>query len=148
MDANLFLLDYLPRYNRKFAALPRSTGEAHIHLDPTIDLDFLFSIHSYRIISKDLQIQFDNVIYQIITNRPPQHLSGRDALVTQASDGSVSAYLNHTRLSLAAFHKQPKQAQIVSSKSLEPNSYSPPVNHPWRTYGKKLNGLPVLVSDQ
>jgi hypothetical protein len=25
--------------------------------------------------------------------------------------------------------------------------YIPPVDHPWRTYGKKLNGSPILISD-
>jgi hypothetical protein len=31
---------------------------------------------------------------------------------------------------------------------LDHHAYSPPVNHPWRSYGKKLNGSPVLIADQ
>lgn len=146
-DANAFLPEFIQSYNRKFAVLPRSTGDVHAPLDPTIDLDFLFSVHLTRTISKDLQIQFNNVTYQIITNRPPQHLAGREVLILHDESDLVSAYLDHQQLTLHVFAKQPKQALIVSSKSLDCHSYTPPVDHPWRTYGKKINGLPVLVSD-
>lgn len=147
-EANAYLPEFMRFYNHKFAVLPRSTKDDHIPLDPTIDLDFLFSIHDSRMISKDLMIQFNNVTYQIITNRPPQNLKGREVLVLQDASDVVSAYLNHQLLTLKVFLKQPKQAQIVYSKSLDYHAYSPPVNHPWRSYGKKLNGSPVLISDQ
>jgi transposase len=147
-QANAYLPKFIQFYNCKFAVLPRSTQEDHVPLDPTIDLDFLFSTHDSRMISKDLMIQFNNVTYQIITNRPPQNLMGREVLVLQDPSGVVSAYLKHQLLTLKVFHKQPKHAQIVYSKSLNHHAYSPPVNHPWRSYGKKLNGSPVLIVDQ
>ena len=146
-DANAYLSEFIQSYNSKFAVLPRSAGDVHAPLDPSMDLDFLFSVQDTRIISKDLQIQFDNVTYQIISNRPPQHLAGREALILQDESGTVSAFLNHQQLTLLVFKKQPKRAQIVSAKSLDHHSYTPPVNHPWRTYGKKLNGLPALLPD-
>jgi transposase InsO family protein len=146
-DANAYLPEFIQFYNRKFAVLPRSTGDVHAPLDPIIDLDFLFSIHDFRIISKDLQIQFNNVTYQIITNRPAQHLASREVLVTQDAVGVVSAYLNGQLLTLVVFHKQPKLIQVVSSKSLDHPVLIPSANHPWRTYGKKLNGNPVLMVD-
>jgi hypothetical protein len=146
-EANTYLPEFVQFYNQKFAVQPRSSGDVHATLDLTIDLDFLFSIHDFRIISKTLQIQFHNVIYQIITNRPTQHLSGREVLVIQDVDGSLSAYLNQQLLTLKVIHRQPKQIQAVSSKSLNPTPYVPQVNHPWRTYGKRLNGSPVLVND-
>lgn len=146
-DATAYLPEFIQFYNRKFAVLPRSTIDDHLPLDPSIDLDFTFSIHDTRIISKDLQIQFNNAIYQIITTRPPQHLAKREVLVLLDESGAVSAYLNQQRLTLKTICKQPKQAQIVSSKSLDHRVFIPPVNHPWRSYGKKLNGSPILVTD-
>lgn len=145
--ANAYLPEFIRFYNRKFAVLPRSTGDDHLPLDPAIDLDFLFSIQDIRTISKDLLIQFDHVTYQIITNRPPQNLIKREVLVTQDESGAVSAYLNHQKLTLKIIHKQPKQIQVVSSKSLDHPVYVPPVNHPWRTYGRKINGDPILIDD-
>lgn len=145
--ANAYLPEFIRFYNRKFAVLPRSTGDDHLPLDPAIDLDFLFSIQDIRTISKDLLIQFDHVTYQIITNRPPQNLIKREVLVTQDESGAISAYLNHQKLTLKIIHKQPKQIQVVSSKSLDHPVYVPPVNHPWRTYGRKINGYPILIDD-
>lgn len=145
--ANAYLPEFIQFYNRKFAVLPRSATDVHLLLDPSFDLDFLFSIHVTRIISKDLQIQFDNVTYQILTHRSPQYLAKREVLISVTESGVVSAYLNGHLLNLKVFHKQPKRVQIASTKSLDHDAYIPPVNHPWRTYGKKLNGTPVLISD-
>jgi transposase len=147
-EANAYLAEFIRFYNRKFAVPPRSSDDNHIPLDKSIDLDFLFSVHDIRKISKDLQIQFDNVTYQIITPRPPKHLVGREALILQDDSGVVSAFLNRQLLSLKPIHKQTKKPQVVSTKSVDHNVYIPPVNHPWRTYGKKLNGAPRLFSDE
>jgi len=143
-DANVFLPEFIHAYNRKFAVLPRSSGDAHLPLDRTIDLDFLFSVHDTRIISKDLQIQFDNVTYQIITTRPVRHLAKREVLILQDETGTVSAFLNHQLLPLKVFHKQSKPLRVVTTKSIDRQPYIPSVDHPWRSYGKKLDGSPIL----
>lgn len=104
-EANVYLPEFIQFYNRKFAVQPRLTGDIHAALDPTIDLDFLFSIHDFRIISKNLQIHFNNVIHQIVTSRPAQHLSGREVLVIQNADGAISAYLNQQLLTLKVIHR-------------------------------------------
>lgn len=146
-DADLFLPQFVAFYNHKFAVLPRSTDDVHVPLDTSIDLDFLFSVHDTRTITKDLLIHFNTLTYQIITKRPPQHLAEREVLVVQDQTGLVSAYLNHQKLTLQLFHKQAKPPRIAYSKSLNPHIYTPPVNHPWHTYGKKINGKPILVND-
>jgi transposase len=146
-DANAFLPEFVTFYNHKFAVLPRSTDDVHVPLDTSIDLDFLFSIHDTRTITKDLLIHFNALTYQIITTRLPQYLAEREVLVVQDQAGLVSAYLNHQELILQLFHKHAKPPRIAYSKSLNPHIYTPPVNHPWRSYGQKLNGKPVLVND-
>jgi len=149
LDANKYLPVFLDSYNRKFSVLPRSTADAYAPLDPEIDLDFLFSIHDSRIISKDLLIHYNNHAYQILTDRPPQNLVGREVLTVEDEHGKLSAFLNHQKLKLTVSHPQlNKQPLVVSTKSFSPHSYTPPVDHPWRTYGKKLNGEPVLIPDQ
>ena len=140
---------FLESYNRKFAVQPRSANDAHAPLDPEIDLDFLFSIHDSRVISKDLLIHYNNTAYQIMTDRPPQNLVGREVLTVEDENGQVSAFLNHQMLKLTISHIWPnRQPRIVSTKSFSDCAYTPPVDHPWRTYGKKLNGKPILISDQ
>lgn len=147
-EANKYLPVFLKMYNRQFAIKPRSTFNAHTLLDPQVDLDFLFSIHDSRIISKDLLIHYNNTAYQIITNRPPQNLIGREVLTAEDENGQLSVFLNHQQLKLIVSHSHPtKQPNVVSTKSFSHHSYSPPVDHPWRTYGKKLNGKPIPIPD-
>ena len=144
--ANDFLPEFIRIYNRMFAVLPRSTDDAHAPLDGSVDLDFLLSVHDIRTISKDLTFQYDNVLYQIISTRPARNLARRDALILQDETGAVSAFLGRERLSLNIIHKQPKQPRVASTKSIERQPTIPAIDHPWRTYGKKLNSSPVLFN--
>ncbi len=145
-QANAFLPTFLAAYNRKFAVLSRSSLEAHRPLDPDCDLDWIFSWQVKRTISKDLQIQFDKVIYQIITERPAYVLTQREVIVAQNSAGEITFLLNKQHLKVKVFHRQPKQACIVPAKHLN-QPYIPSANHPWRSYDNKLNGKPVPVPD-
>lgn len=144
--ANAYLPEFIKDYNRRFAVLPRSMGDNHAPLDKSQDLDFLFSVHRERIITKDLLIHYDNKTYQIITNRPPRNLIKREVLVTENENGVISAYLNGELLKLVLIQKQAKAGKVVSTKSFDYHSYVPPVNHPWRSYGKKINGRPIPTS--
>ena len=144
-EANAFLPEFITLYNRKFAVPPRSSTDTHKSLEKSFDLDSLFAIHDTRIISKDLQIQFDNTVYQIITTRPVNNLAGREVLILQNDSGTITAILNHQILSLKVILKQKKKPVIVSSKSVDHQIVIPAVNHPWRSYGKKLNGEDVVV---
>ncbi|MEA3342080.1 MAG: ISNCY family transposase [Chloroflexota bacterium] len=146
-QANAFLPTFIQLYNRKFAVLPRSCQDVHAPLDPQSDLDFIFSFHQSRIISKDLLIQFQNNVYQIVTSRPVYALAGRDVIAALNHKGEASFFLNRQPLQVELFHRQPKQAQIVDSKSVHHSYKSTPApDHPWRSYGRKLNGKPVLSS--
>jgi transposase len=147
-EANAFLPKFVAVYNRKFAVLPRSTEDAHAPLDPDINLDFIFSIHDTRIISKDLLIRYHSTTYQIVTKRPPQNLIGREVVTIEDAQGQLSAFLNHQQLTLRVFQVQTKKIpRVVSIKSFPAHAYIPPVDHPWRTYGKKLNGKPIPIPD-
>ncbi|MDO9085301.1 MAG: ISNCY family transposase [Anaerolineaceae bacterium] len=141
--ANAYLPEFIKQYNRKFAVLPQSMGDNHAPLDTSLDLDFLFSVHRERTITKDLLIHYGGKTYQINTKRPPQNLIKRQVLITEDEKCVVSAYLNGDPLDLILIQKQPKVVKVVSTKSYHHHSYTPPVNHPWRTYGKKINGRPI-----
>ena len=147
-DANAYLPAFLTAYNRKFAVLPRSVTDAHAPLDMSIDLDFLFSIHDTRTISKDLLIRYHNTTYQIVTNRPPGNLIGRQVLTLEDEHGQLSVFLNQQQLTLKISQVHPsKNPRVVSTKSFASHAVSPPADHPWRTYGKKINGKPIRIPD-
>lgn len=147
-QANAFLPTFIAAYNHQFAVLPRSFEDAHVPLEAHFDLEKIFSIQQERIISKNLQIQFNNVIYRILTTRPAYALQGRSVMAALNPHGQVSFFLNDQLLTVEVIHQQPKQAKVVSAKSVELVPHVPVANHPWRKYGSKINGKPISIASQ
>lgn len=148
-DANAFLPQYIQRYNQQFAVQPRSSLDAHRLLDPNCDLDLILSWQETRCLSSALQIQFNKTIYQIHSSRPAYALQRRQVLVVRDCSGSLSIRLHGETLDFSVFHKQPKQSSVLSSKDLDRKvcriPRSPAPDHPWRSYGKKINAKPLFV---
>ena len=125
------ILVFLATYNRKLAVLPRSTTDTHAPLDPAIDLDFLFSIHDTRTISKIFLIHYHNIIYQIQTNSPSGNLIGREVQIIENEQGEISAFLKYQHLAIGPLSKHTiKQLRVVSSKPFSSRAVTPSVDHP------------------
>ena len=143
-QANQYLPEFIVDYNRRFAVMPGSICDFHRPLDKIQDLDFLFSIHDFRIITKTLLIHYAGKVYQIVTNHPAYFYANQEVLITCAPTGIVSAWFDGNLLTLKEIEKKLKQGVVVSTKSVEGKPTPPAYDHPWRTYGKKINGKPVL----
>lgn len=143
-QANQYLPAFIQDYNHKFAVMPGSSLDYHRPLDKTEDLDFLFSIHDFRIITKTLLIHYASKVYQIVTNHPAYYYAKQEVLITCNHTGAISAWFHGNLLTLREIEKRPRQGVVVSTKSNNANPISPAYDHPWRTYGKKINGKPVL----
>ncbi len=143
--ANAFLANYLPVYNLKFAVHPASPIDSHEPLRPENDLDLIFTKRVTRKLSKDLQFQFDRVIYQIETERPAYALQGREVTVCVGEKGKLTVLLNQTPLNFIRYIRQPKRNYLATSKDIERKSFKPAPDHPWRRYGYKVNENPVQI---
>lgn len=93
VQANAFLVEYIPVYNQKFAVQPRSHLDYHEPLRPENDIGPILSKHSQRKLSKNLQIQYQKVIYQIVTDRPAYALRGRTVTVCENEYGRIRILL-------------------------------------------------------
>ena len=144
-QANAFLSDYFPIYNDRFGAQPASSIDYHETLRPENDIELIFTKRVTRKLSKDLQFQYDRVIYQIVTDRPVYALKGREVTVCENENGKITVLLNHMKLNFKRFIRQPKRYELATGKHVERQSYKPAPDHPWRKYGYKLNGNPVNV---
>jgi hypothetical protein len=142
LEANAFLANYIPIYNQNFAVQPILPIDCHEPLRPENDLELIFSQREIRTLSKDLHFNFERTVYQIITDRPAYALQERKVTVCKSSTGKITVLLNQEPLAFKRFTHQPKRAPLTSGKALE---WKPAKDHPWRTYGKKLNGKPVNV---
>jgi len=139
-QANAFLEKYIPVYNQKFAVQPRSHLDYHEPLRPENHINPILSKQSQRKISKNLQIQYQKVIYQIDTDRPAYALRGRTVTVCESEYGRIRILLNGSTLKYNVYHRQPKQAEVVTSKDIEHRKTKPAPDHPWRNYGSDLDG--------
>ena len=143
---NAYLPEFRDDFNRRFAVVPRSNYDTHRPLLPHDDLDHILTRQESRILSKSLTVQYNKVIYQIQTNRPTYAMRKASVTVCENAQGEVTILYNDQSLKYTIYHKQERQAEVVSSKSLDHKLRSPtrPANdHPWRKYGYRLNGKPI-----
>lgn len=144
--ANAFLPEFREDYNRRFAVLPRSSHNAHRCLLKTESLDLILSHQETRTLSKNLTVQFKHLIYQIQSKRPDYALRHAQVTVCENAQGEVTILYKNQPLAYTIFRKSPRQAEIADSKTLDHHIQTPrppAPDHPWRTYGRHLDGKPV-----
>jgi len=143
-EGNDYLPEFTQDFNRRFAVEPKSQEDVHRPLLPTENLDQILIKKYTRILSKNLELQYKNVLYQIQTNRPTYALRNAPVIVTEDYLGKVKIYYKNQRLTYRIRKRQPK-SEIVDSKRLnskvfeikkqlgkEGVRWTPPLNHPWR----------------
>lgn len=144
--ANAFLPEFREDYNRRFAVVPRSSHNAHRPLLKADHLELILTHQETRTLSKNLTIQFKHVIYQIQSKRPGYALRNAKVTVCENAKGEVTILYKNKPLSYTIYHKSPRQAEVVDTKSLDDQikiPKPPAANHPWRRYGYHLNGKSI-----
>jgi transposase len=145
-SANTFIPLFIEVFNRKFAVKPRSPDDVHHTTLPDEEtLCLIFSEQHERTISKNLEVSFNNVIYQIQTDTPSYSM--RQAKVTVCSDwaGNVTLLYNTKALDYITFEKahRPSLADAKSvnkavdqakHKRKQQVQHKPADNHPWRRH--------------
>jgi transposase len=143
---NAYVPEFREDFNRRFAVVPRSTHDAHRPLLKTENLVLILSHQEPRTLSKNLTVQFHKVIYQIQSERPDYALRKAQVTVCENAKGEVTILYNHKPLSYTLYHKPIRQAEVVDTKTLDRQlkvPKPPAPNHPWRQYGRHLNGKPT-----
>ena len=145
-QANAFLPEFREDYNQRFAVPPRSSCNAHRPLLASENLDLILTQQKAGHLSRNLTVQFKNVIYQIQSDRPDYALRQAPVTVCESAKGEVTILYKDQPLAYTIYQKPPRQAELVDSKTLDHHPKlpkSPAPNHPWRHYGTHLNGLPI-----
>ena len=138
-EGNAYLPEFMEDFNRRFTVTPRSNNDAHRLLLLKDNLDQILTWQETRIISKNLSIQFKNVVYQIQTERSSYALRKAKVTVCLDADGQVTILYKGKELAYTIFKKQAKQSEILSSKDVDRKvdkvrkHYKPAADHPWRT---------------
>ena len=138
LAGNIFLETFRQEFNRRFAVLPRSSHDAHRPLLAKDDLEHILSHQETRTLTKNLTVQYEREIYQIQTDRPGYALRNATVLVCQKASGDITILYQNRPLAYTLFQRQPRQAVVVTSKTIaselqQPHkAHKPAATHPWR----------------
>jgi len=134
---NACLPKFMDDFNDRFADEPRSDVDAHRPLTAKDDLARILTWQEPRTLSKNLTVQFENVVYQIQTERPTYTMRHAAVTVCVNAQQNITLLYKGQSLPYNVFHKQTKQAEVVLAKDLnktiQPKPHKPAPDHPWRT---------------
>ena len=142
-QGNAYLPEFMADFNARFAVQPRSSLDAHRPLQAHHNLDQILAWQEIRLITKNLTVQFKNVVYQIQTDRPAYALHNIRVTICQDVHGKVAILYKDTLLDFTVFQKQAHQSEVVTAKQVDrvlinqSMAHKPAPNHPW-AYGPRL----------
>ena len=137
-QGNAYLPEFMADFNARFAVPPRSSLNVHRPLLKYHDLDQILAWQESRTISKNLTVQFKNVVYQIQTDRPTYALRNIQVTICQDIQGKVAILYKGKEFAYTIFQKQLRQAEVVTAKQVDhvlinrSKAHKPAPNHPWR----------------
>lgn len=141
-DANMFLPKYIERYNKQFAVEPASSFNAHRPLNQNQDLKYTLCEKEVRTVSKNLEVQYNSQIYQLIVDKNIQlRIKNAKIDVITTLDGELHFQFFGKEILYKTFNNQPFKSPDYDSAILVKNwktplSKKPSKQHPWR--GSKL----------
>mgnify|MGYP000019396466 CR=1 FL=1 len=142
-EGNAFLAAYMEKHNRKFAIKPASDEDAHrtvVHNEQALDL--IFSIHHKRKLSKDLSLQYNNIVYQLQIKGIGYAMRGVIMTVCESFDGTVTLLYKGKDQQYATYKRGEKPQPVADGKTInkivdhaiikQTTAHTPRPDHPWR----------------
>jgi transposase len=142
-EANTYLPSFIEDFNQRFSRQAKNSYNAHRSIE-TLSLDHIFTIQQTRRLTKNLILQYKNVLYQIKTTKPHYALRKQIVTIYEKQNGEIIIEHKGRPLDYVTYQEQEVQGEIISAKLLNHHidkikkKYKPPKNHPWRRYKKKL----------
>jgi len=142
--ANAYLPDYLKAHNEKFAVAAASPENSHrLALPSEAILNLILSHQEERILSKNLELSYKNVIYQIIHKGQGYAMRRARVTVCENKEKEVKLLYKNKLLAYKILDKKNQREDAVSAKEINQKvdrryrGHKPNQNHPWHgRYGK------------
>jgi hypothetical protein len=148
VQGNAYLPKFSAAFNAHFAVVARNPQDAHRPLRVQDDLARILTVQETRVLSKNLTLSYNKVVYQIQTARPTYALRKAQVIVRENRQGEIAIEYKGKPMSFTVYHQQARQAEVVPSKQLdlkldelaltqctkESKPYVPPPDHPWRRF--------------
>lgn len=144
-SANAYLPTFIEDYNRRFAKPAKSSLDAHREvLHDAQQVQQILSLHSKRVLSKNLTCQYKNVQYQIQTETRGYRLRHTSITVIESFSGEVTLLNKGKVLEYRTYQLDEQPAVIADEKGinaivdqtklqqLAKPKYKPGPDHPWK----------------
>ena len=150
-DANLFAPYFINDYNQKFGKAARNECDAHRAAPEPPILDRALSVQHERTISKNLTVQFQNSVYEILLPKKIRRLQHSKVNVRINSDQHLTIERKDLPLPYRLINTHDGATQVKTGKELAeygqhqnrriPNpkkAHTPSPSHPWKTHPDAL----------
>jgi hypothetical protein len=128
-EANQFLEEYLPHYNRRFSVCPKGKDNFHRPLPKGLVLDTILCIKTERSLRNDFTVAHNRKLYQI-----EDTVKASKVMVQERVDGSMIMTHKGRSLRFKEITERPvrEKPRGVLMRTRKP--YIPPADHPWRKF--------------
>jgi hypothetical protein len=126
-EANAFLREYLPAFNRRFRVSPANKTDLHVRLEPHFNLDRSLCLKTNRTVKNDYTIAYDSKLYQIVDKA-----LSRKVVVEERIDGSLHINCNGASLKYRTIDERPSKVDSPQRPQIITKPTPPSRNHPWR----------------
>jgi len=137
-EANLFLTEYLPIFNKKFNVLAMEKGNMHMKLPRGIKLNRILCIKNQRSLRNDFTVAHDKKLYQVVEN-----IKTKNVIVEEYVNGSLKLYYKDKSLKYKEILTRPMRFRKMKLSDLPitipRKKWIPATDHPWRRYN--IRGL-------
>ena len=135
-EANKFLSEYLPKFNKQFMVMAKKSGDYHREVRG-IDLDDILSIQTQRSLRNDRTVVHESQWYQVLART-----RARQVTVCEYLNGRIAIKHNNHRLEYKPIEGPvPRTLKPLVGKARVRKHYQLPKDHVWRI-GFKLKGSP------
>ena len=127
-EANGFLEEYLPLYNRRFAVCPQGKEDLHRPIGRGVKLEEILCIKTDRTLRNDFTVAHNHKLYQV-----EDKLRGTKVMVQERLDGSLVMTYKGQRVRYREITTRPAKQQEelpVIVRIRKPPTPGP--DHPWR----------------
>jgi len=120
-SANRYIEEFRNRYNKKFGKTPASPQDVHRkHIPEEGRLDFILCERENRRLSKNLELSFKKIIFQIklAKGKIGYSLRKQTVQVCNLPDGQIKLWYKNRFLDYKIFESNIKTVEILSSKEI------------------------------
>ena len=135
-EGNKYLPEFLEKMNKKFGKEPEEKGDAHRGLRRSDNLERIFARKENRVLSKDLTIQYQGVLYMIETVTPNRMRHAKVDVIAREGRPIEIEYQGRKLKYQKWSEKDYERPRILDHKEIETwaikGNTKPRRHHPWR----------------